>query len=170
MCVKHSIFKTPFGWCALVKSDKGIMRILLPEPHRYVLYDRITGSYPASVLSNECFMEEIEQIQKYFSGQNPVFTFKLDLRHATRFQTRVWEATSEIPYSEVRTYSWIADRIGNSRAVRAVGNALARNPVPVIIPCHRVVRKDGALGGFSAASGTDFKQMLLMLEKGRGSI
>ena len=87
----------------------------------------------------------------------------MDLSIGTEFQRKVWEKVSEIPYGELRSYKWIASEIGNPDAVRAVGNAVGENPVPPIIPCHRVIRSDGNLGGFS--SGIALKKWLLKLEK-----
>ncbi len=87
----------------------------------------------------------------------------MDLSIGTKFQRKVWGKVSEIPYGELRSYKWIADEIGNPNAVRAVGNAVGRNPVPPIIPCHRVIRSDGNLGGFS--SGIALKKWLLKSEK-----
>jgi O-6-methylguanine DNA methyltransferase len=87
----------------------------------------------------------------------------LDLSIGTGFQRKVWKKVSEIPYGELRSYKWIANEIGNLHAVRAVGNAVGKNPVPPIIPCHRVIRSDGKLGGFS--SGIALKKCLLKLEK-----
>ena len=99
----------------------------------------------------------------YFNGNQVNFKSILDLRIGTIFQRKVWDKISEIPYGELRTYKWIASEIGNLNAVRAVGNAVGKNPVPPIIPCHRVIRTDGNLGGFS--SGISLKKWLLKLEK-----
>ncbi len=87
----------------------------------------------------------------------------MDLSIGTEFQRKVWEKVGEIPYGELKSYKWIAGEIGNPNGVRAVGNAVGKNPVPPIIPCHRVIRSDGKLGGFS--SGIALKKWLLKLEK-----
>ena len=76
----------------------------------------------------------------------------------------MWDETGKIPYGKARTYSWIAERIGKAKAGRAVGNALAKNPFPIIIPCHRVIKKDGRLGGFTSPAGIQLKKELLHLE------
>jgi methylated-DNA-[protein]-cysteine S-methyltransferase len=93
---------------------------------------------------------------------------KLDLRSATPFSKRVWRATSKIPYGQVRSYAWVAEKLGNPDAARAVGGALGRNPVPIFIPCHRVLDSDGGLGGFGA--GLPLKRWLLALESGQPSL
>ncbi|MDO8494884.1 MAG: MGMT family protein [Deltaproteobacteria bacterium] len=83
----------------------------------------------------------------------------------TPFQQKVWRACQTIPRGEVRSYQWIAKKIGHPKAVRAVGTALAKNPTPIIVPCHRVIRSDGKLGGFSAPGGLKRKKELLAQEK-----
>jgi methylated-DNA-[protein]-cysteine S-methyltransferase len=101
----------------------------------------------------------------YLEGKLRKFTVKLDLRGTTPFQRKVWRATCKIPYGQVRTYAWIADKLGDPNSARAVGNALGKNPIPIFIPCHRVVGAHGGLGGFSAGLG--FKRWLLSLESGQ---
>jgi O-6-methylguanine DNA methyltransferase len=103
------------------------------------------------------------ELSEYFVGTRSFFSVPVDLSAAPEFQRRVLEAASEIPFGEVRPYAWVADRIGHPRAVRAVGTALGRNPVPVILPCHRVLRTDGALGGY--IFGLPVKRGLLDLER-----
>ncbi len=87
-------------------------------------------------------------IKDYFNGKAALFDCRLDLSGSTPFQRRVWKATREIPYGQVRSYKWVAEKMGSPAACRAVGNALAANPLPLIIPCHRVIRSDGKPGGF----------------------
>jgi methylated-DNA-[protein]-cysteine S-methyltransferase len=103
------------------------------------------------------------QLDEYFNGKRKEFNLPLAL-HGTDFQNRVWEALQNIPYGETVSYSQIAAATGNLRARRAVGMANNRNPIPIIIPCHRVIGKDGNLTGY--AGGLDLKQKLLLLEKG----
>jgi methylated-DNA-[protein]-cysteine S-methyltransferase len=105
----------------------------------------------------------INELLDYFNGDQVSFKSILDVSIGTTFQKKVWNQVSKIPYGELRTYKWIASEIGNLNAVRAVGNAVGKNPVPPIIPCHRVIRTDGNLGGFS--SGIPLKKWLLKLEK-----
>jgi methylated-DNA-[protein]-cysteine S-methyltransferase len=88
--------------------------------------------------------------------------FTLDVGGATPFEIRVWDTVNGIPYGEVRSYDWVAKQVGAPKKVRAVGQALKRNRLPVIIPCHRVINKSGDLGGFSG--GVDLKRKLLKIE------
>jgi methylated-DNA-[protein]-cysteine S-methyltransferase len=103
-----------------------------------------------------------EELGEYFRGERMSFSVPLS-PEGTDFQLQVWRATCQIPYGQVRSYWWVAVRMGNPHAVRAVGNALSANPLAIFIPCHRVVRQDGALGGFRP--GTEWKQRLLDLEQ-----
>ena len=103
-----------------------------------------------------------EELADYLAGVRSYFTVPVDLSPVAPFQRAVLDAASEIPFGGVRSYRWIADKIGTPKAVRAVGTALGRNPVPIIVPCHRVLRSDGTLGGY--AFGLDMKQRFLTLE------
>ena len=104
-----------------------------------------------------------EELSEYFDGKRAFFSVPVDLSRTPDFQKKVLGAARRIPFGEVRAYSWVAQRIGNPRAVRAVGTALGRNPVPFIVPCHRVLQTGGGLGGY--LFGTDVKSRLLSLER-----
>lgn len=106
------------------------------------------------------FLEE--ELDAYFSGKKPAFDIQMDL-YGTEFQKKVWLSCAKIPYGETRSYADIANYIGNPKAVRAVGNALGTNPIPILIPCHRVIGKDRKLTGF--AGGLDIKRKLLAIEQ-----
>lgn len=93
---------------------------------------------------------------------------KLDLRSSTPFSRKVWRAASKIPYGQVRSYAWVAEKLGDPNAARAVGGALGRNPVPIFIPCHRVLDSHGGLAGFGG--GLPLKRWLLALESGQPSL
>jgi O-6-methylguanine DNA methyltransferase len=104
------------------------------------------------------------ELDEFFAGERGFFTVPIDLSSAAPFQRSVLDSARAIPLGEVRSYAWIARRIGRTGAVRAVGTALGRNPVPLVVPCHRVVRSDGSLGGY--AFGLDLKRQVLLLERG----
>ena len=110
----------------------------------------------------------MELLRAYFNGYKATFANKLDLSAATSFQREVWEKTRLIPYGETRSYTWVAEQIKRPMAVRAVGQALARNPLPVIVPCHRVLAHNGTLGGFTG--GVEQKRQLLYLEDVAGRV
>lgn len=150
----HVTLNTPLGLIVITASAKGLLTLTLPLQ----LSRNIQHQPPPPQ-----FTGLIERLQAYFNGGNVPFPDRLDLSAATPFQTGVWETTRLIPYGETRSYRWVAEQMGQPAAVRAVGQALARNPLPVITPCHRVIASDGKLGGFSC--GLEMKQKLLRLEQ-----
>jgi O-6-methylguanine DNA methyltransferase len=99
---------------------------------------------------------------KFLAGKRRELDFPVDLSEGTTFQRKVWRAILRIPYGRVRSYKWVAARVGGARYARAVGLALGANPVPILVPCHRIVAHDGSLGGFSC--GLRAKRRLLALE------
>lgn len=106
--------------------------------------------------------ESISQLDEYFSGKRKTFDLKIEVK-GTDFQKRVWDALQKIPYGETRTYQEIAEEVGSPKGQRAVGGANNKNPIMIIIPCHRVIGKNGKLVGF--AGGLDVKKSLLELEQ-----
>jgi methylated-DNA-[protein]-cysteine S-methyltransferase len=103
------------------------------------------------------------ELREYFAGRRKSFVSRCDIDRLPPFTQAVLRLTAKIPYGRVRSYQWLARRLGKPKAARAVGNALARNPIPIFIPCHRIVRRDGAIGNFLLGSG--WKKRLLDLEK-----
>jgi O-6-methylguanine DNA methyltransferase len=104
-----------------------------------------------------------QEIVEYLAGERAYFTVPLDLSQVSGFDRRALDLAAAIPYGDVRTYKWIAERLGSPDAARAVGSAMAHNPIPILVPCHRVVRTDGGLGGYSF--GLFRKEALLDLER-----
>ncbi|MDA0998895.1 MAG: methylated-DNA--[protein]-cysteine S-methyltransferase [bacterium] len=113
--------------------------------------------------NRELSLKAIAEVEEYLNGGREMFTLPLDLYSLTPFQREVLHATLAIPYGESRSYAWVAQQTGRPKAVRAVGQALNRNPIPLLIPCHRVISSSGALGGFG--SGVAVKSALLAHEK-----
>ena len=118
---------------------------------------------PATAAARRLIERAREEIHEYFHGRRAFFQVPVDLRTVPDFQRRVLQAARHIPFGEGRPYAWVASRIGHARAVRAVGTALGRNPVPLILPCHRVWRSDGGLGGY--IFGAAVKNRLAALER-----
>ena len=118
---------------------------------------------PATAAARKVAQRAREELSEYFQGKRAFFSVPVDLSGAPDFQKKVLAAARRIPFGEVRPYAWVARRIGHPRAVRAVGTALGRNPVPFIVPCHRVLQTGGGLGGY--LFGTDVKSRLLSLER-----
>lgn len=158
----YNIFNTEAGWVGILGSAAGLLHITLPQRLPDVIPQQLGISPNQASLSPQRFQNLIERLRAYFTGHKVDFPDRLDLSTATDFQREVWEATRLIPYGEVRSYTWVAEQIKKSKAVRAVGQALGKNPLPVIIPCHRVLASNGGLGGFSG--GLEMKRFLLNLE------
>jgi methylated-DNA-[protein]-cysteine S-methyltransferase len=158
MSLAYKVVKSPVGKLKLVASDKGLVAILWEKdsPRRVRLSELVAND------RHPVLMETERQLGEYFSGKRKAFSVALDLR-GTRFQKDVWEALLAIPYGETRSYGQLAKQLGNPRATRAVGAANGRNPVSIIVPCHRVMGSSGELTGF--AGGLETKAQLLTLEK-----
>jgi methylated-DNA-[protein]-cysteine S-methyltransferase len=145
------------GKLKLVATDKGLAAILWEDDNpRRVRLGSISENEKHPVLR-----ETEKQLNEYFAGKRKRFSVKLDAK-GTVFQNKVWEALRTIPYGETRSYGRIAAQIGNARAMRAVGAANGKNPISIIVPCHRVIGASGRLTGF--AGGLDVKEQLLTLE------
>ncbi len=150
------------GWVGILASVKGLLSTTLPQCLIQEARQALGNSVEQASWSPHLCDDLAERLKSYFGGNKATFPDELDLLEATPFQRAVWETTRLIPYGETRSYTWVAEQIKQPAAVRAVGQALARNPLPVIVPCHRVVASDGKLGGFSG--GLDMKRHLLRLE------
>jgi methylated-DNA-[protein]-cysteine S-methyltransferase len=149
------------GWVGILGSELGILTTTLPQTSAAEAKARLDDISKATPW-DEPFRDTIERLKAYFSGKRVAFLDRLDLSWATAFQRRVWRIAQTIPHGETRSYGWLARGLGQ-RGARAVGQALAQNRLPVIIPCHRVVAGDGNLGGYSGGVGV--KERLLRLEQ-----
>jgi methylated-DNA-[protein]-cysteine S-methyltransferase len=156
----YKIMDSEVGKLKLVATDKGLAAILWENDH-----PRRVRLGPVSENKKHPVLQETEkQLNEYFAGKRNRFSVKLDPR-GTDFQNKVWQALRTIPFGETRSYGQIARQIGNARAVRAVGAANGRNPISIVVPCHRVIGASGELTGF--AGGLDIKARLLSLEGNR---
>ncbi len=157
-----AVFRTPLGWAGIVAGERGIKEIFLPVRDKGKLMGRIMGKYPEVSIDPASLQREIERIEDFLNGRESLLKLPLDLSSLSPFQRRVYRLARAIPYGRVRSYAWLARALGRPEAVRAVGNAMAHNPFPLVIPCHRVVRSDGHIGGFGG--GPRLKAALLRLE------
>jgi len=141
-CYQHAtVFRSALGWAAVAVTGQGVSRVVLPKRDKAVVERALLASKcgvqsgdksgPANLIA---LKKAVKALQKYLSGEHVSFDLPLDMRYYTAFQQAVWHAAAEIPFGETRPYAWIAKRIRNPRAVRAVGQAMGANPVPVIIP------------------------------------
>jgi O-6-methylguanine DNA methyltransferase len=158
----YTVFQTAAGWISVVASDKGLIKCSLPQIDKKKALSLPELSEDKAVLSRHRFADLEKRFIEYFNGINISFPDKPDILVATPFQRAVWAATRLIPYGETRSYKWIAEKVGSPKATRAVGSALGKNPLPVIIPCHRVIGSNGNLTGFTG--GLDVNIKLLELE------
>ena len=162
--ISYSCLDSPFGPVFIAKTIRGVCLVTLSKISEIKFQSLLRKRYQKEVIRDDKRLKNVvHELSSYFNGHRVNFKSTLDISIGTEFQRKVWGKISEIPYGELRSYKWIADGIGNPHAVRAVGNAVGKNPVPPIIPCHRVIRSDGNLGGFS--SGIALKKRLLKLEK-----
>jgi len=158
----YAIIQVNSGWIGVLGSEQGLLRLTFPQPSQSSAELLLGPQIKQAQLSPLFFKGLIEELQAYFQGVPVDFTDTIDLSQSTPFEKSVWTACRSIPYGETRSYHWIAGQIDKPLAARAVGQALGRNPVPIIIPCHRVLAGTGQLGGFGG--GLDMKQYLLKLE------
>jgi methylated-DNA-[protein]-cysteine S-methyltransferase len=158
MSLAFKTIDSPVGKLKLVASDKGLVAILWENdnPHRVRLGELVANDKHPILLQTE------RQLSEYFAGKRKSFAVALDMR-GTSFQKNVWEALLAIPFGETRSYGQLARQLGNPNATRAVGAANGRNPISIIVPCHRVIGSSGKLTGF--AGGLEVKAHLLNLEK-----
>ncbi|MDO5611211.1 MAG: methylated-DNA--[protein]-cysteine S-methyltransferase [Pseudomonadota bacterium] len=147
---------SPIGRLMIAADNAGIRAIEFPENRHPVKRD---GDWREA--AHPLISRAAQQLGEYFAGQRRDFDLPL-AAHGTAFQLQVWQALSTIPYGETRSYAQQAHTIGKPSAVRAVGAANGRNPIPIIVPCHRVIGANGALTGFGG--GLPIKQFLLRLE------
>jgi methylated-DNA-[protein]-cysteine S-methyltransferase len=164
MSLAYKIIQSPVGELKLVASDKGLVAILWDNerPHHGVSFNEFVPDNQHPVL-----LETERQLREYFAGKRKTFSVTLDMR-GTPFQKNVWEALLAIPFGETRSYAQIANQLGNPRATRAVGAANGKNPVSIIVPCHRVIGSSGKLTGFGG--GLENKAHLLNLENSGGKL
>ena len=164
--LKYVTFNTDMGWVGILASAKGLLATTLPQPSAQEAHQLLGNSVNQARWSPLPFADLMERFKAYFNGKRVIFPDELDLSGATPFQGEVWKITRLIPYGETRSYLWVAAQINRPRAVRAVGQAMGKNPLPIVVPCHRVVASDGGLGGFGG--GLELKRHLLRLEARAG--
>lgn len=162
--IRWTEFETPFGATFLAANARGLLRMDWSVDDAEAAAEDLTTDFPLWGVRRDPDELEgaMEEILEYFAGERRSFDVAVDLTGLTPFQRSVLEATAEIPFGETVTYGQLARRLDKPNASRAVGSALGRNPVPIVVPCHRVVRSDGSLGGYTA--GTGYKEQLLALE------
>lgn len=159
--MKYTVLDSPVGPLMLAGDESAVRELWFLQGRQRA------APNPAWTESARAFAEPVRQLKAYFAGRLTVFKVAVD-PGGTPFQSSVWQALCEIPYGETISYGELAARIGNPKAVRAVGLANGANPVSIIIPCHRVIGATGALVGYGG--GLPTKRALLALEQGQGAL
>ena len=162
--VAYTVLESPVGPVLVAATRRGIVRISFGEGHdpQAVLADLCGRVSPRIVEAPSYFDSVRRELDEYFHGQRTRFDLPLDWSLTGGFGRRVLERTARIPYGEVSTYKDVAAAAGSPRGARAAGNALGANPIPIVVPCHRVLHSGGGLGGYGG--GLDRKEFLLRLE------
>jgi methylated-DNA-[protein]-cysteine S-methyltransferase len=158
-----SSVRTPIGELALIATPRGLSEVRFPSRSRH-FGARAKHGNPSHAQAREHLARAARQLEEYFLARRKTFDLSLDLRGGD-YQLRVWRALAGIPYGETRTYGELARLLGNAQSARAVGLGCATNPIPIIIPCHRVLSSTGSLQGFGG--GLWRKRALLQLEQGQ---
>ena len=162
--VAYAQVDSPLGPLTVAATGRGVVRVAYPDRTLDSVLEVLSRDISPRVLEPPARLDPIRrELEEYFEGDRQSFTTKIDWALATgTFFRKVLQATARIGYGKVLTYAEVAARAGSPRAVRATGNGLGSNPMPVIVPCHRVVRTGGALGGYTG--GIERKEFLLALE------
>jgi methylated-DNA-[protein]-cysteine S-methyltransferase len=161
--VAYTSADSPFGPLLLATTPKGLVRVGLPNQDADTLLVDLARRVSPRVLEAPARLDDARrELDLYFDGKLDRFDLPLDWQLSEGFRLRVLRAIAAIPYGQTRNYTQMATKAGNERAVRAAGTACGRNPIPVVVPCHRVLRTGGALGGYGG--GLPMKQALLELE------
>ncbi|HEY5977700.1 MAG TPA: methylated-DNA--[protein]-cysteine S-methyltransferase [Solirubrobacterales bacterium] len=161
--VAYATSDSPFGELLLVTTDRGLVRIGLPTQDGDELLQDLADRVSPRVLEAPARLDRVRsELDDYFEGRRTEFELALDWRLSKDFRRRALRAVNRIPYGRTRTYMEVAKSAGNERAVRAAGTACGSNPIPIVVPCHRVLRTGGGLGGYGG--GLQMKRALLGLE------
>jgi methylated-DNA-[protein]-cysteine S-methyltransferase len=162
--IAYATVDSPFGTLLLARTPRGLVRLGLPNEDPEGLLVDLSGRISPRVLEAPAgFDQERRELDDYFAGRRHDFDLPIDWQLSHGFLLRARQGIAAIPYGETRTYTDLARGAGNERAVRAAGSACSRNPIPLVVPCHRVLRSDGSLGGY--AGGLEMKEELLKMER-----
>ncbi|MBI5826433.1 MAG: methylated-DNA--[protein]-cysteine S-methyltransferase [Deltaproteobacteria bacterium] len=157
----YALYPSPLGDIFIAAGSAGVTDLSI-RANEAAFLERMEGRHGAAPLSRRSSLTRVfDGLDRYFSARPVALDLPVDLS-GTPFEIKVWNVLRSIPWGVARSYGWVAGRAGNGRGARAVGGACGANPVPIIIPCHRVLRADGSLGGYTG--GEDIKRALLKIE------
>lgn len=161
--LKCGLTETALGWVGVAGGPEGIVRATLPCASAPEAQEALKDGLRAALERDDAaFVDVLQALRRYCAGEQKELDFPLDLSAGTPFQQKVWTATQAIPYGKTASYRDVAWEVGCLKGARAIGQAMHRNPVPLFVPCHRVIGSDGQLHGFGG--GLPLKQRLLDLE------
>ena len=161
--IAYAPIESPFGTLVAAATDRGLVRLTFPEEQTDAVLERLAARVSPRILQAPRRLDPVRrELEEYFAGERRGFEIPIDWSLVGAFAKRVLGAAAAIPYGSVLTYTQVAGKAGSPRGSRAAGNALGSNPIPIVIPCHRVLRLGGALGGY--AGGLERKRWLLELE------
>ncbi|NIQ02738.1 MAG: methylated-DNA--[protein]-cysteine S-methyltransferase [Nitrospinaceae bacterium] len=160
----YAVMDSPLGLIGLAVSGKGLVHIQTAVKSEKAYAAFLKKAFTRIPEKNPSQLKPVmNQLRAYFKGGLQQFDLPLDFLPGTDFQKRVWKKLQSIPYGETRSYAWLARAVKHPQAARAVGNANGKNPIPIVVPCHRIIQSNGDLGGYT--SGPHIKQYLLELEE-----
>jgi len=168
--VAYAKVDSPFGGMLAAVTPRGLLRLSYGAGHDDSVLEEIAAKVSPRVLEAPARLDAVRrQLDEYFEGHRRTFDLKLDWQLTRGFVQRILRATARLDYGELATYKQMAEAAGSPRAVRAAGNALGSNPIPIVVPCHRIVRTGGKMGGYGGEigpyiGGSDIKRRLLELE------
>jgi methylated-DNA-[protein]-cysteine S-methyltransferase len=163
--IAYAVIDSPLGALVAAATDRGLVRLVFADDSLDAVLDTLVARVSPRLVEAPASLDEPRrQLEQYFDGERREFELDLDRRLMSPFARRVLSATAAIPYGSASTYREVARRAGSPRASRAAGNALGSNPIGIVIPCHRVLRSGGSLGGYGG--GVERKRWLLELERG----
>jgi methylated-DNA-[protein]-cysteine S-methyltransferase len=160
--IEYAVLASPLGTMALVAREKRLISLDIAQHNESIVRKQLRGQYPGSTETMKPFGKLERLLHRFLKGEKVDFEVAFDLGNMGDFSRRVLLEVKKIPHGRVLSYHEIDRRLGYPMAARAVGQAVGRNPIPIVIPCHRVIRSDGSLGGFGM--GLDLKERLLALE------
>jgi methylated-DNA-[protein]-cysteine S-methyltransferase len=161
--VAYATVDSPFGQLLLAATPRGLVKVSFPQFGTEATLEELATKISPRVLEAPTRLDEVRrELDLYFDGKLAEFDLPLDWRLSDGFRKKVQQAINRIPYGRTRSYTEVARSAGNERAVRAAGTACGANPLPIVVPCHRVLRSGGALGGYGG--GLPMKEALLKLE------
>lgn len=166
MKLYYVVLESELGRILVTRTDKGLNNLLFHQPTWGKFFEELEERKDIELVKSESKFSNLKkQLKDYFSGKKVRFQEKLDLSSGSPFEQKVWKKMLQIPYGKTVSYKKLAQMAGNSKKARAVGNTCAKNPVSIVVPCHRVIKSDGGLGGYGG--GVERKKRLLSIESGK---